>query len=158
MNPNQAELIAVARSVAEKHGMDAALLCAIIEQESNWDPWALRHEVGYTWLYDIAARKPWRAGLRIPAPAGVSSDTEYFGQKTSWGLLQVMGAVARERGFAGKFFSELCSPAVGLEIGCKHLAYCLRVKGHDVSAALKRWNGGEHYAGEVLARVGKYKP
>jgi len=36
--------------------------------------------------------------------------------------MQVMGQVAREHGFEGKFLSALCDPALGLDIGCAALA------------------------------------
>ena len=36
--------------------------------------------------------------------------------------MQIMGAVARERGFRG-WLTELCDPAVNLEWGCRHLRW-----------------------------------
>jgi soluble lytic murein transglycosylase-like protein len=35
--------------------------------------------------------------------------------------MQVMGATARELGFKGRFFTELCDPMEGLNYGCRYL-------------------------------------
>lgn len=96
-------------------GIPNELLRAIIQVESGGDTWAIRYEPGYRWLYNEA--RP---------PRGVSGPTEREAQKTSWGLMQVMGAVAREHGFDGRFLSKLCDPSVGIEYGCKHLASLYR--------------------------------
>ena len=39
----------------------------------------------------------------------------------SWGLMHVMGQVAREAGFDTLFLSALCDPEQGLAVGCKVL-------------------------------------
>ena len=48
------------------------------------------------------------------------SPTERQDQMTSWGLMQVMGAVARELGHTGPL-SDLLDPPTGLFYGCLHL-------------------------------------
>jgi len=81
---------------------------------------------------------------------GYTAGTERILQRTSWGLMQIMGAVARERGFRG-WLTELCDPAVNLEWGCRHLRWMVdhnntyglpdyRIKPEDLAAA---WNGGK---------------
>ena len=47
--------------------------------------------------------------------------SEAYARGFSWGLMQVMGQVAREMGFDGTFLSALCDPEQGLAIGCKLL-------------------------------------
>lgn len=37
-----------------------------------------------------------------------------------WGVMQVMGGVAREVGFKGSFLTELCDPEVGIESAVAH--------------------------------------
>ena len=139
--------IELARSIAAAHGLDPALVCAVIEQESAWDPWAVRYEPGFM--------------SRYVAPlyaAGKLSATEAYTRAMSWGLMQVMGQVARESGFSGASLCELCDAAVGLKLGCAVLAARItRAKG-DVQAALLAWNGGanDRYAMEVLARTRNY--
>jgi soluble lytic murein transglycosylase-like protein len=42
-----ADLLALARAIAARHKLDPALVCAVIEQESAWDPHAIRYEPGF---------------------------------------------------------------------------------------------------------------
>ena len=96
--------------------------------------------------------------MRYVAPLQLSP-TEEIARSISWGLMQVMGQLARERGFAGKFLSALCDPATGLDVGCTVLASKLSAAGGDAAQALALWNGGANasYAPEVLARTAKYR-
>jgi soluble lytic murein transglycosylase-like protein len=141
------ELIDLARQIACEHGLDPALVCAVAEQESAWNPWAVRYEPGFL--------------SRYVAPlytAGKFSATEAYTRSMSWGLMQVMGQVAREFGFEESSLAELCDAAIGLDFGCRILATRLtRAKG-DVPSALLAWNGGSNpnYAAEVLARTRNY--
>jgi soluble lytic murein transglycosylase-like protein len=139
-----ADLIPFARAAAAKHALDAALVCAVIEQESAWDAQAMRYEPAFR--------------MRYVAPLELSP-TEEIARSISWGLMQVMGQLARERGFAGKFLSALCDPAAGLDVGCLVLASKHSAAGGDVARALALWNGGANvsYAPQVLARVAKYR-
>ena len=152
------DLISLARSTAVQHSLDPALVCAVAEQESSWDPHAIRYEPAFRTRYVVP--------LALPP-------TEEVARSISWGLMQVMGQVAREHGFAGKFLSALCDPATGLDIACKVLAAKLSAAagGHSpqlgslsageplLARALALWNGGAnlHYAPEVLARLSKYR-
>jgi hypothetical protein len=67
--------------------------------------------------------------------------------------------VARECGFKSTFLTELCDPALGLEIGCLVLAAKLAAADGNVERALLLWNGGANaqYPEQVLARAEKYK-
>lgn len=161
-------------SIADQFAIPRALALAICEQESAFDPWAWNPEPRYRYLWDVLLNKPFRKlaptedASEIPPQdfasfRGVPADAEWWGQQASWGLMQVMGAVARERGFMGRFLSELCDPPVGLEYGCRHLAaYLKRFK--EPYPALEAYNGGpgavghnEKYAREVLARLERFK-
>jgi len=113
------ELIALAHDAASKHALDPALVCAVVEQESAWDTHAIRYEPAFR--------------TRYVAPLGLPS-TEEIARSISWGLMQVMGQVAREHGFSGKFLSALCDPAAGLDIGCAVLASKLASASRDGSA------------------------
>ncbi|HTV60370.1 MAG TPA: transglycosylase SLT domain-containing protein [Verrucomicrobiae bacterium] len=138
-----AGLIALAQTIAQRHSVPAPLVCAIVEQESAWDVHAIRYEPFFR--------------TRYVAPLGLPP-TEEIARSISWGLMQVMGQVAREHGFAGKFLSELCDPAAGLEAGCAVLAAKLAAAQGDAARALALWNGGGNpeYPAQVLARAGKY--
>src|SRR5580658_6313486 len=105
--PPSPDLIALAHAAALRHSLDPALVCAVVEQESSWDAHAIRYEPGFR--------------TRYVAPLGLPP-TEEVARSISWGLMQVMGQVAREHGFGGKFLSALCEPEAGLETGCSVLA------------------------------------
>ena len=137
-------LVALARAIASQHALDPALVCAIVEQESSWDTHAIR--------YEPAFRARYVAALGLPP-------TEEVARSISWGLMQVMGQSARERGFAGKFLRALCDPSNGLAVGCAVLAVITSQASGDVPHALALWNGGSNasYPSEVLARLANYR-
>lgn len=144
-----ATLVSLAKKVAGTFGLEGALVCAVVEQESGWNPWAMRYEPAFLNKY-VA---PLYTANKISA-------SEAWARGFSWGLMQVMGQVAREAGFDGAFLSALCDPQTGLSIGCKVLAKKLNgdlVKG-DVRLGLLAWNGGGNpsYAAQVLARKPAY--
>ncbi|MBZ5662574.1 MAG: lytic transglycosylase domain-containing protein [Acidobacteriia bacterium] len=143
----QPELIELARRIAASHGIDPQLVCAVIEQESAWNPWAVRYEPGFLSRY-----------IAPLYTAGKFSATEAYTRAMSWGLMQVMGQVARESGFDEASLAELCDPVTGIDFGCKILAKRLARSKGDVSAALQAWNGGAdaNYSAEVLARTRNY--
>jgi hypothetical protein len=120
MSPS-VEIIAMARAAAAKHALDPALVCAVVEQESAWDAHAIRYEPSFRTRYVAPLGLPPKEGppgRRLVEPGG----TEEIARSISWGLMQVMGQVAREHGFQGKFLSALCEPEAGLDIGCAVLA------------------------------------
>ena len=138
------DLIALACDIAANYALDPALVCAVVEQESSWEPRAIRSEPEFHARYV--------APLDLPP-------TEEVARSISWGLMQVMGQLAREHGFAGKFLSALCEAQTGLDIGCVVLAAKLKAANGDVPRGLNLWNGGANpnYVSEVLARVQKYR-
>ena len=72
---------------------------------------------------------------------GKLSATEAYTRAMSWGVMQVMGQVAREFGFKEASLSELCDPATGIEFGCHILAARLARAEGDVprrAASLER--------------------
>lgn len=152
----QEELIALARATAEKHGLAPELVCAICEQESDpdgkgpqpWDPWSMRFEPGFFKKYVV--------GLYTTGKIRV---TEAYARSFSYGLMQTMGQTAREHGFAGRFLTELCDPAVGLEFGCRILKHKMDAAHGDVKQALLYWNGGSNpsYPDQAMARMERYR-
>lgn len=135
----------LAKDQAKKCVLDPALVCAVVEQESGWSPWAMRFEPGFLRHY-------------VKPPLPEAPTTGEIARATSWGLMQIMGQVALEMGFEGKFYSELCEPETGLLFGCKKLAKCLDARSGDQGKALLMYNGGSNlqYPDQVLARVRKY--
>jgi len=141
--PPSPQLIALARQAATKQSLDPALVCAVVEQESSWNPWAMRYEPAFFTKY-VA---PLYTNNKVGA-------TEAYARGFSWGLMQVMGQVARETGFDALFLSALCDPEQGLTIGCKVLRKKLDAMAGDPQRGLLAWNGGSNaaYPSQVLAR------
>ena len=126
-----AELDRLADEAGAEHGIDPALIRAVIEAESGGDPTATRFEPNWNYHLD------YRTHSRL-----VSSATERAQQATSWGLMQVMGTVARERGFDGPFLAALCAPETGVWYGAAQLARLLRRYDGDAQDAVAAYNAG----------------
>ncbi len=142
---NRPDIVIMAKRIAVQAGLDPALVCAICEQESDWDPNAIRYEPGFYNRYIV--------------PLKLTSKTEERARAFSWGLMQVMGQVARENGFAGIYLSELCEPETGIRVGCTVLQDKLKRAGGDLRKGLLFWNGGGRpaYPDEVMGRMEKYR-
>jgi len=133
-------------------GLDDALVRAVIAVESSGDRWAWNPEPRYRWFWDVRAWRPFRpvtsAEIRSKTPPpdfpslGGDPDQEWWAQQASWGPMQVMGAVAREFGFRGRYLTALCDEAIGVEYGCRVLAARLAWAKGDIDAALAAYNGG----------------
>src|SRR6266852_2247073 len=135
------------QKIAAAQSLDPSLVCAVVEQESAWNPWAMRYEPAFFTKY-VA---PLYTNNKIAA-------TEAYSRGFSWGLMQVMGQVARETGFDALFLSALCDPEQGLAVGCKVLRKKFDAMAGDTTRALLAWNGGANqtYAAQVLARRAHY--
>ncbi len=143
--------------VSARHRLDPLLVAALVQQESagpytlpdgSANPYAIRVERGFWRRYGAAM-------IRMAKRTASRSDDRWMKYPdvaaTSYGLCQIMYQTALERGFDGKFPTELCDPEVGLEYGCRHLAWCLGRTGKEVGAALTRYNGSSAYPPKVLA-------
>lgn len=122
----------LARNIANKHGLQQELVCAVIEHESTWNTYAVRFERGF------------EAKYVKPALPDMPT-TEELTAAMSFGLMQIMGLTAREFGFKGKFLTELCEPDMGIEFGCRKLSACAAhsaILGGDLRATLLAYNGG----------------
>jgi len=138
-------------AIAAPHGLDVDLVLAIIAQESRgraaaWNPepryrWVAHWETGEAWPITDAQATMKTPPPDFPHPPGVDADAEFLGQQASWGLLQVMGAVARERGFRGTDLPALCEPWRGLYYGVAQLVY-LRKRFGTGDDLLATYNGG----------------
>ena len=141
-------LLDLARKAADAEGLDPAVVCAVVEQESAWNTWAMRYEP----LFFAKYVAPLYPNNKVGA-------TEAYARGFSWGLMQVMGQTARETGVNSLHLSALCDPAIGLAVGCKILRKKLDAAGGELRKALQSWNGGGNpdYAEEVVARVTRYR-
>jgi len=143
----QSELVTLASKIATGAGLDPVLVCAVCEQESMWNPWAMRYEPAFMSKY-VA---PLYTNNKISA-------SEAYARSFSWGLMQTMGQVAREQGYDRPFLSSLCDPEQGLTVGCQVLKKKLAMAEGDLVRGLLYWNGGGNplYPEQVLARRQHY--
>jgi hypothetical protein len=149
----------------------ADLILAIIDTESSGNPWAWNSEPKYRWLWNVKTDAPFRQlradeidaevpPIDFPSYPGTARDQEWWGQQSSFGLLQVMGAAAREQGFRGQYLTELADPVTNIEYGVKHLwNYAYQYGNRSTGQALARWNSGGRpddgtYAAKVMKKLG----
>ena len=151
--------------IAETSGFEPALMLAVIWQESGGESAAWNPEQRYRWFWNVRTDQPFRKVTDeesasefppkdFPCLAG-DPDQEWWAQQASWGLMQPMGAVARECGYRGLWLPALIrEPDLNIQIGCTHLARKLKQAGGDIRAALLRYNGGgnQKYDDEVMEK------
>lgn len=145
-------MVALAKQIAAENGIDPALVCAVCHHESaNWNTWASRYEPAFFEKYVPSDAKTFGSVCSL--------DTERRLRATSFGLMQIMGQVSRERGFIGEYLTELCDPAVGIEYGCRELSRRLKNASGDVRKGLLGYNGGGNpkYPDLVLAHYEEYR-
>lgn len=137
----------LARATAEKYELSPSLVCAVVQQESAWNQYAVRYEPAFFSRY-VA---PLYTNNKINA-------TEAYCRGFSWGLMQVMGEVAREFGYEG-VLTTLVDPASNLDIGCKVLKHKMDHANGNVEQGLLAWNGGGNpdYPAQVIARIPQYE-
>lgn len=155
---SEEQILQISHEAADRYGLPPLIVHAVVLHESEGgNVWAWNAEPRYCWFWDVRANKPFRqvtaAESAAEAPPkdfkaypGVDPDAEWWGQQASWGLMQLMGAVAREHGFTGRFLNELHDPVLNLDIGCKHLAgYAKRfLSSHGWAGVLQAYNGGPY--------------
>ena len=139
---------ALGKKYGTKYLIDPALVCAVVEHESSWNPWAMRYEPMF---FDHYIQPLLNNNT-------IHTMTEAIGRATSYGLMQTMGQVAREFGFQGKFLCQLCDPEISLDFGCKKLVKCLDSSNGDIEKALLSYNGGgdPNYPNAVMQLMQKY--
>lgn len=158
------------REAAKAAGLDPLLFEAQVFTESAGNPWASRPEPTYPYLWNVQTKQPFRHLSAAEASSKTAPDDfpmlaghrnqEWLGQQTSWGLCQVMGAVARERGFMRPYLTELCNVDVNLQLGAVVLKDLKAWAHNDPRQMLAGFNGGKGgwnaagplaYADKVLA-------
>ena len=138
--------------------LNPELVCGIISVETGWNKYKTRFEPD--WKY-------FAYPINYSTKLGISFQTERNHQMTSWGYMQIMGGVARERGF-DDYLVRLIEPELGLYFGIKHLAK-LHLQYKSVSDIVSSYNQGsprknadgtycnQNYVSKVLIEMTKFK-
>lgn len=163
---------------AEAENVPADILAAIVQTESSGNQFALRAETKHSWLVDPKSGKKQAISLRshyiylwkpeeCARQAGVTVDTEIWSQVASWGLCQLMGAVARELGLKGPIVQLLQA-----DVNLKYAALLLKrlakrydkpddiIAAYNAGSAVKLINGeyrNQNYVDKVNLHLSAIK-
>jgi len=74
-----AQLVTLASNLAQVYGLDPALVCAVTEQESAWNTWAMRYEPAFFAKYVASLY----TNNKVSA-------TEAYARGISWGLMRML--------------------------------------------------------------------
>ena len=122
--------------VADAENVPKNLLAAIVQTESSNNRWAVRFEPHYKWLFKTKDHAK---------DNGLTEATETVLQMTSFGLCQIMGAVARELGLKGPIF-QLLDEKTNLEY-CAKLLKRLASKHKERDDIIASYNAGSPIKG-----------
>lgn len=125
------DILQMVQMQAPKKGLEPNLVLAIIKRESDFQQYAMRYEPAFKYFWDPEG---------FSRKVRVSIETERIGQATSWGLMQIMGAVAREYYFT-RPFGLLFEPETNIEYGCRHLKTFFTRYG-NIQDAVASYNAG----------------
>lgn len=120
------------RQSANTFGLSQTLIAAICQKESAGNCRAMRYEPGYKWLYE---EEYWAKHM------GTTVETERELQKFSWGIMQIMGATAREYGFDEQL-PVLLNPEDGIHYGVKFLFHKVQKYNGNTVKAIAAYNAG----------------
>ncbi len=126
------DVLQILKDAALRHGLRPSLVVAVATKESSLNTWATRFEPGWVW---------WLTTGAMARVVGTTEATEKIHQATSWGLMQVMGAVARELGFRGPM-PMLCEPRMGADVACRKLSACIDKWGTE-TRGIQAYNAGK---------------
>lgn len=98
-------------SYADHYKIERKFLIALVKTESNFNPLAQRYEIGYPYIYSVK---------ELAETVGCSRSTMEHAQKCSYGICQVMGAVAYEAGYRG-WPAGLFNVETNLKYACDHI-------------------------------------
>lgn len=119
---------------AEQFNVPAELISSICEVESHWNPYAIRFEPMYQY-YD--GQKAMKDAKRL----FITYETEIMLLKSSIGLCQVMGALARELGHESHLL-ELTDPKLNLFLASKHLGRLFKKYHGYLDDVIAAYNAG----------------
>ena len=119
------QLVVLARKAASAQSLDGALVCAVVEQESGWNPWAMRYEPAFFAKYVAALYSDRSRGLRTRIFLGLDAGDGASGARDRLRWSVFVGAMrprakfgAGVQGAAQEIrcsWRGLCAGAAGLE-------------------------------------------
>jgi hypothetical protein len=111
------------------------LAVAIAITESSLNPFVSRYEKYYAWLVDVD---------RYARNLSITRDTEKMMQRTSWGLFQIMGAVARELGYNDYLHLLATQETIDtqIELFVRHFNRIFKHYNKDIARAISGYNAG----------------
>lgn len=124
-------IIDIVHRFAKQESVPIMLALAICEVESGGDSMAIRYEPEWKYQYDMG---------RFAKLCNTTVETERVLQSCSFGLMQVMGTVARELGHTGSLV-QLLDPFVGAKYGCIKLAKLLAIH-ESIDDVIAAYNAG----------------
>lgn len=128
--------------IALETNVDALLISAIVIKESGGNRWAQQYQPDYPYVHKVS---------EFARAIGCSYTTELHMQRTSWGLMQIMGGTARSLGFRG-WFGELLDPETNLRFGARYLVQLKKTYGLETDV-ISSYNQGQPFR----TLEGKYK-
>ncbi len=136
----KADFLPIVTKLCSERSLDSDLICALIQTESAWNPYAVRFELSFQFIENPAVHAKRN---------GITQKTERYLQKFSWGLGQIMGGTARGLGYRGPL-TQLVDPEVNIElIGEYFIKRCLRYS--DEQKQIAAYN-----AGSVVMQNGRF--
>jgi soluble lytic murein transglycosylase-like protein len=122
------------KNICEETEIEPEIVMAIATVESGLDPNTVRYEPNWRYHFQCS---------RFAKKLNITKETEETLQSISWGLMQVMGTVARELGFT-KHLTELTNPVNNVLIALRKLEDLYRI--HDsTSHVISAYNQGWPY-------------
>lgn len=124
---------------AHRYNVPELIIRATIQVESGGNPNACRFEPGYIWLYEIS---------KMTKAIGCTRETMVNMQKTSYGIMQVMGAVFLELGGyteeeeSSRWPTAMSNPFLGIKYGSLVLRDIMRKHGHNALDIYSAFNQG----------------
>lgn len=125
------DLRSVVTPIASEYGIDSNWILALIQKESGGNQYEIRYEPHYRYL---------RTPEKFAKDLHITLETEIEAQKISWGLGQIMGAVARAQGHSG-LMAELIQPELNVKHMCILISHLKKVS-HDPNDVFSSYNAG----------------
>lgn len=154
------------KAAAARHDIQPVYLAAIAYQESVqgsnslFDAIVAHREEEQFFLKRVFNKA--LTGFIYKSMSGVPNEySERRARASSWGIMQCLGATAREVGYDRQYLSSLVFPEIGIEYGARIFKKKLDAASGDYYKATLLYNGGSdpEYPIKILGhiRTGNYK-